>query len=75
MPLKKLAFPKRRAKTLADYENYFVHIEFYLTDVKAEIKAVKAKIEVLGKEISILKWMLGFGIAVTISLIIKSFLS
>ena len=62
------------AKALADYERHFIRIESDLTDVKAETKVVKAKIDVLDKEISMLKWMLGFGIAGIISLIIKSFL-
>lgn len=63
------------AKALADYESHFVRIETDVTDVKSEIKVVKAKIEVLDKEISMLKWMIGFGIAGIISLLIKSFLS
>lgn len=66
--------PIAAARALADYENHFGRIESILTDVKAEIKIVKAKIEIVDKEISLLKWMLGFGIAGIISLIVKSFL-
>ncbi len=76
---------KAAASAIADYEKHFARIESDLVDIKAEIKVVKTKIEVIDKEIklkievidkeiNLLKWMSGFVIAGIISMIIKLFI-
>ncbi len=68
---------KAAAGAIANYENHFIRIESKLDSLETKIGSFKIEFEselkILKTELSIIKWLVGLGIAGIISMIIKLF--